>query len=109
MDDAGLPKKGNDRSASDGFQMLSEQSDAKPHIENIHNLLKDENIWLWQKGAIERHLELASKRSRDHLRFINDLETDGFVEELTDYENLKAMCEWLAKDISDNPPNLTEN
>jgi predicted ATP-dependent endonuclease of OLD family len=91
----GLPKKSGDMSASQGFELLAEQDDAKPNIEKLHEELLAQGYWLWQKGAIEKHLELRSKTSGEHARFVRQLQSDGFFETLTDSKNIMKLCKWL--------------
>ena len=45
---------------------------------------------LWQKGAIEKHLELENKSSAEHVRFAKQLK-DGGYEGLADLQTLKLF------------------
>lgn len=94
LDESGLPKKGEGSSAAEGFALLAKQVGAEAHIKQLHNELRGHNIWLWQKGAIETHLELPSKSPVEPVRFVRKLQQDGYTW-LKDFENIRALCEWI--------------
>jgi hypothetical protein len=94
LDECGLPRKGKGISAAEGFVLLAEQVDAEAHIKQLHNELRGHDIWLWQKGAIETHLELTNKSSTEHVRFDRKLQQNGYTW-LKDFENIRALCEWI--------------
>ena len=71
LGDDGYPRHGKTNngeqgiSAAHGFELLAELSDAENHLLQLHNDLKQENIWLWKSGAIESYLCLVHKASNE--------------------------------------------
>ena len=101
LGDSGLPTRKIDPEtsktisiAAQGFALMAEQDGADTHIAQLHDALLAHGIWLWQKGAIETHLELPDKSSKAHTNFVKDLHDNRF-EKLNDFENIKALCDWI--------------
>lgn len=94
--DNGFPssKKGIVR-ASEAFAILAKEDDMLGVIEEIHEKLKDKNIWIWKKGDFEQHLNLSSKNEETWERFLNDLEEKGITELEVEHNDLVNVCEWI--------------
>jgi hypothetical protein len=91
----GLPQRHDGQPAIKGYELLAEEDDAKHHIYTLASELAHSEIWLWKKGAIEKHLGLASKSSSEHAQFLESMKNDGFLENLSDFSNLGALINWL--------------
>ena len=82
-------------SASDAFALMAMEEDAKPHLDTLHEILKEHNIWFWKLGAIEAHLGLASKSPAEHLNFVTQVKELEFRNQMPDYAGTQAMLSWL--------------
>lgn len=103
LNNDGLPKKHDGKSAAKGYELMAEDNNAKPHINSLSDKLLEHNIWLWKKGAIEKHLDLKEKTSSVCAEFLKNLEANQkFLEELNDRlnddHNIKNLCEWIKED-----------
>jgi len=98
LDADGFPakKKGNSNfwNAAEGFEWLASQTPMKPIIENIHQKLKQENIWIWTKGAIEKHLNLKTKNEKAWMDFLENFGEKSFGRYIRD-SKIKEMLDWI--------------
>lgn len=92
----GLPRGGNGVSAAAAYAMMAEQGEAAEHIQAIHADLLENDIWCWTKGAIETHLNLASKSAAEHFAFLNQFGNADFREGLANYGPVREMVLWAA-------------
>ena len=91
----GLPKKGVVK-ASKAFEILANEKDALIHIENLHNRLKAQGIWIWTKGAIEAHIGTASKDELAWAQFKNSVDENGLQATCPEPQSLMELVGWLA-------------
>lgn len=100
LDQAGFPKKGGSLNASQAYEVLAKEPSANIHIQNLHEIFKKQGIWVWTKGAIEPHLNIASTKKDEATwsHFNTQIDQLGitYLESL-DYENLKKLAEWIVK------------
>jgi hypothetical protein len=94
LSDDGLPRKDGVVNASQAYKWLAEQEDTQINIDNLHNKLKEQNIWLWKKGAIEEHLSLSAKNEQAWARFKRRLDDEEFHHVVNDNEVIN-MLDWL--------------
>ena len=92
----GLPRGGNGVSAAAAYAMMAEHEETAEHIQAIHVELLKEDIWCWTKGAIETHLNLASKSAAEHYAFLDQFENADFREALANYGPVRDMVHWAA-------------
>lgn len=97
-DSTRLPKNGIQGSASNGYQILAQQSAMKTHIDNIHNKLLPHGIWLWTRGAIEPHLGIKGKTERDWARFLNLVSTKGYESACSNDQKAISLFDWIHPD-----------
>lgn len=94
----GFPQKvkGNNPywDASEGFEWLAKQTSMKPVIESIHQKLKTQNIWLWTKGAIEKHLNLNAKDENAWMTYLENFGEKSFGRYIRDIK-VKEMIDWI--------------
>lgn len=94
----GLPtKKGSSMTAAEAFALMSIQTEAEIPIQNLHNELKEKNIWLWKKGAIEEHLGLTGKNEAIWAQFIQNIQDDGAEATISDFDGIKKLIEWITE------------
>lgn len=91
----GLPKKGVVK-ASKAFEILANERDALIHIENLHNRLRAQGIWIWTKGAIEAHIGTASKDELAWAQFKNSVDENGLQATCPEPQTLIELVSWLA-------------
>jgi hypothetical protein len=92
--ETGTPKKGV-ISPAEAFALMAAEPDAESHIDNLHNLLLAQNIWLWKKGTIENHLGLTAKNETEWARFQVDLEQNGIAVACPDHQEVVNMVNWV--------------
>lgn len=91
----GLPCKGIQGSASKAFELLASEDGAKPHIAALVQKLRDQHIWLWNRGAIEPHLGLTEKTEHAWLSFQVRLESDPLNDVCADADGVRCLVEWM--------------
>ena len=94
LDGDGLPTRFNGTSAAAAFELLAVSPAALPFIENLHETLKLQGIWIWTKGAIEAHLGIA-KTNVDRKHLVENISNDEFRNAMPDYQSVKRAMEWL--------------
>jgi putative ATP-dependent endonuclease of OLD family len=92
---AGLPQRGP-VSAHEAFVLLAGEADAQAPIAALHVKLLRQQIWMWQKGAIENHLGLSGKNEREWAKFQTAIETLRLDEVCPDPAETQALVNWLA-------------
>lgn len=95
LDESGLPKKGNNFSASDGYSFLGNESSAFKDINSIKDTLKAKGIWIWDKGCIEDHLGVNGKNEKVWSSIISKLEQKPFSETIKDHEGFINLINWI--------------
>jgi predicted ATP-dependent endonuclease of OLD family len=90
----GLPTKGI-VTAAKAFESLADEVTAMPHIENLHNKMKLQGIWLWKKGAIEAHIGTTSKDEREWARFKRDVNLNGLQATCPEYQCVNDLIAWI--------------
>lgn len=91
----GLPKNNNTITAAGAFEVLANDQAAIPSIESLHTKMKDQNIWVWKKGAIEAHIGTPNKTESAWAQFKSDVMTNGLSQTCSDYQSLLDLVEWL--------------
>ena len=71
--------------------------DCPENIEELHNILKAKNIYLWKKGTIESHCELEGKNESIWASFVNRLETEDIDQVLTYKADFEDLIEWMKR------------
>ena len=94
LDGNGLPTSHNGGPASAAYEQLAREGDATPHIEAIHQVLKEQGIWVWKRGAIEAHLSIPKTRAA-RLTCLNAIETPEYLPALDDYGLISELVAWL--------------
>ncbi len=90
----GLPQKGVVK-AAEAFEIMANEPAATIHIENLHNRLKQQSIWIWKRGAIEAHIGTESKDELAWAQFKRDVEERGMQTTATDQQSLVDLVSWL--------------
>lgn len=93
----GWPKKnGNSVSAAEGFAILARSPNVSENIINIFQALRDQNIWVWKKGTIETHLNLAGKTEAIWATFASSLDSSTLQVLLPqDFQEIEDCVNWL--------------
>jgi len=95
LDESGLPKKGNNFSAADGYSFLANEPSAFADIQSIKEKLKAKGIWIWNKGCIEDHLGVSGKNETVWASIISKLESKPFDEAVKDYDGFINLISWI--------------
>ena len=88
------PTKGNNFKASDIFELLAREDDAKKHIKKIQQYFKDKSIWVWSLGAIEPHLCLEAKETGEWYKFKQKLLDNPLNDVVQDNSYIREFVEW---------------
>lgn len=91
----GLPKNNGDMTAAKAYGWLATQEDMQDHINELHDLLKANNIWLWKKGAIEEHLNLGAKNEQAWASLKSQIDQNGFDSVINDSDVIE-MLDWIS-------------
>jgi predicted ATP-dependent endonuclease of OLD family len=92
----GFPRKGTQHqwSAAKGFEWLAIQTSMIPIIESLHQKLKAQNIWIWTRGAIEKHLNINAKDENAWMIYLENFGEKSFGRYVRD-KKVKEMIEWI--------------
>lgn len=95
--DNGLPtNKNSSMSAADAFALLAQQANIQTNIQNLKTKLLLQNIWIWKKGSIEQHLNLAGKSESIWASFAHDVENNGLEIVLPDdHTEITECITWI--------------
>ena len=92
----GLPvNKHSNISASMAYAMMAAMPEAKQPIQNIHDKLCNQGIWVWTRGAIEEHSGLNGKNEMVWRNFIERSKSKNFLNTLPDYDGITSLCQWI--------------
>lgn len=89
-----LPKKTGGRKAYEAYELFADEQGTSEVISALHESLKEQNYWLWTKGAIEKHLSLEAKTTGDWIAFKLDLKENNVEDVLEDHPFVNQMVEW---------------
>ena len=97
LESNGLPcrHKGNGTSAAQAYEILASEASAVDSINNLHQKLLDQDVWIWKGGCIEVHLHLASKSPQAWSSFVRNLNDQAMHSSLPDYKEARALFDWL--------------
>lgn len=101
---AGLPCAGAHGSAAKAFELLASDDEAKPHIAELVQKLRDQNVWVWSGGTIESHLGLSEKSENAWLNFQVQLECEPLDDCCADATSIRTLVEWLEGAQSEGQP-----
>lgn len=90
----GLPQKGIVKAAK-AFEILANEQDAQIYIENLHNRLKLQGIWIWTKGALEAHIGTESKNELAWAQFKTSVDENGLQATCPEPQTLIELVNWL--------------
>lgn len=95
--DNGLPtNKNSSMSAAEAFALLAQQANVQTNIQNLKVKLQAQNIWIWKKGTIEKHLNLAGKSESIWASFANNVDNDGLETVLpNDHAEITECINWI--------------
>ncbi len=89
-------KSGNSVSAAEGFSILAQSQNTIQNIQNICVKMQAHNIWVWNKGTIENHLNLDGKNEAVWATFTKTLETSDLITMLpNDFQEIENCINWL--------------
>lgn len=91
----GFPRKGGTIHPAAAFVILANQPEAEQYIENLHQKMIGNNIWLWKKGAIEEYLGIEGKNERAWASYKVRLHRDGCRATLSEYDGTVEMLNWI--------------
>jgi hypothetical protein len=96
LGDDGWPKSGDGFITPEAaFELLANQPSSMPHIDNLHDLYKASNIWVWKKGAIEKYLGITNKNITAWSNFCNRLNNERYQDVIAESEKVLECINWL--------------
>lgn len=88
--------KNSSMSSAEAFALLAQQSNVQINIRNLKNKLQKQSIWIWTKGTIEKHLNLAGKSESIWASFANNVDNGGLETVLpNDHAEIKECINWI--------------
>ena len=92
----GFPKKSPNFTAAEAYEeLVKESAEFSQIVIRFHNLLKDSNIWLWTRGAIEKHLGITGKANSIQARFVRDLLAGDVGDVIDDVQTFEELFTWI--------------
>jgi hypothetical protein len=91
----GLPINNHHISAERAYEILGVQADALEAITALHERLAQKDIWVWRKGAIERHLGIEGKNDELRLGFLRSIHTQHRLPSNADVPEVRRFVNWL--------------
>jgi len=89
-------KRNSSMTAEEAFALLAESTSIQTNIQNLKTKLLANGIWIWTKGAIEKHLDIQGKNERVWANFKNDIDTNGLEATLpNDHQEISDCINWL--------------
>lgn len=80
----------------EAFALLAQSSSVQINIQNLKTKLIAKGIWIWTKGAIEKHLNIQGKNEQIWASLKNDVETNGLESTLpNDHQEVSDCINWL--------------
>jgi len=96
LSEDGLPCKGGTLRPEEAYEVLAADNAAAENIGRLHERLQVQHIWLWTKGAVERHLGLESKEASEWSEFRRRIRTaESYDDVVADSLGLRAFVDWL--------------
>ena len=93
--DLGLPTSFNGAPAYVAFELLAREADAVAHIDQLHDELRHNDIWIWKKGAIEVYLGIEAKKATAHMAFLDRFKQADYRAAIPDYQLARDALSWL--------------
>jgi predicted ATP-dependent endonuclease of OLD family len=94
----GLPKKnkGKNTSAEEAYEKLADQEALQPHFHNLFEKLKEQKIWTWKTGAIEKPFGIASKTDNARNNFIKEVNrSENCLDCVADRDLVEDFFDWI--------------
>ncbi|MDK2593533.1 ATP-dependent nuclease [Pseudoalteromonas obscura] len=76
--------------------ILALQPEAAGPIQDLHDKLRVHNIWLWTKGAIEKHLGIENKSESAWAAFKAKIKSDGVEASCTEFQSILECSQWIS-------------
>lgn len=93
----GLPTQGV-CSAETAYERLARNEECITLIQELHNDLKVNNIWVWKAGAIEPHLGLTAKTNSEWARLYRTIQDARSLDFIPNAPIIHELCEWLSSE-----------
>ena len=89
-------KRNSSMTAEEAFALLAQSPSIQVNIQNLKAKLTSNGIWIWTKGAIEKHLNIQGKNEQVWAALKNNIETNGIVLALpNDHQEISDCINWL--------------
>ncbi|MGK0446639.1 MAG: putative ATP-dependent endonuclease of OLD family [Polaribacter sp.] len=97
LNEDGWPaKKDSSMNAEEAFALLAQEETIIPNINNLKEKLLLQGIWIWTKGAIEKHLDINGKNEAVWAPLKEKIESVGLAAALpNDYIEITNCVNWL--------------
>lgn len=89
-------KRHSSMTAEEAFALLAQSASVQTNIQNLKTKLIANGIWIWTKGAIEKHLNIQGKNEQVWASLRNEIETNGLEATLpNDHQEVSDCINWL--------------
>ncbi|MDP1814019.1 MAG: AAA family ATPase [Leadbetterella sp.] len=91
----GWPKTNTRYTAAEAVAFLASHAQIYLNIESLHVKLLAHNIWVWKKGAIEKHIGITGKSEQVWSNFVTQMQTQSLQDIVPDYPGVEECIVWL--------------
>jgi predicted ATP-dependent endonuclease of OLD family len=89
-------KRHSSMTAEEAFALLAQSATVQTNIQNLKTKLIANGIWIWTKGAIEKHLNIQGKNEQVWASLKNNVENNGLVATLpNDHQEITDCINWI--------------
>lgn len=89
-------KRHSSMTSEEAFALLAQSTSVQTNIQNLKTKLIANGIWIWTKGAIEKHLNIQGKNEQVWANLKNDIENNGLEATLpNDHQEVSDCINWL--------------
>ncbi len=90
-----LPTSFDGCTAADAFQTLADDERIKDAVDVLVRELRDAGVWIWRRGAIERHLGIDQKTHRAWAGLCDSVRRQGLGEAVSDASGIRDFVNWV--------------
>ena len=94
LSEDGYPKNSAYCTASEGFELLAGDHEAAPIVASFVGDMRNQNVWIWPRGAIEAHIGIA-KTFTAQRQFVENLSQPGALDGHPDLDTINEVVAFL--------------
>lgn len=91
----GFPRSGGKVGVPEAIELIAADPESNEPILDLHNMLREHDIWLWRKGAIEAHFGIDGKNEAARSAFLSRLSVEKPDAVIKDLEGVREFFAWI--------------